>query len=60
MLICGRVQRSIRRDLVLWRQAAIRVDAFHKCEQHVVLMISELTGRPCLLSRVYASREYRE
>lgn len=41
----------------MWRHGSMRVNAFHRCKQQVVLVISEQTGGPRLLSDVYASIE---
>ena len=46
--------------LVIWHHGSIRVDAFHRCEQQVALVILDHTGGSWLLSRVYASTEYGE
>lgn len=36
------------------------VDAFHSCEQQVIMVISEQVSGPWLLSGVYASTKYSE
>lgn len=45
---------------MIWWCGSVEVDAFHKCEQHVALVISKHIGGPWLLSNVYVSIEYRK
>ena len=46
--------------MILWCRRLIRVDAFHKCEQQVALVILEQTRGPWLLLGVYASIVYKD
>ena len=44
----------------MWHHDSMKMDAFHRCEQYVTLVILEHTRGPWLLSGVYVSTEYRE
>ena len=46
--------------MILWHHGKVKMDAFHRCEQQVALVIFEQTDGPWLLSDIYASIEYRE
>ncbi|XP_073107358.1 uncharacterized protein [Elaeis guineensis] len=46
--------------LMMWRQGSIRMDAFHRYEQQVALVIFESTEGLWLLSEMYVSTEYKE
>ncbi|XP_038984376.1 uncharacterized protein LOC103706536 [Phoenix dactylifera] len=46
--------------IVLWRLGGVGIDVFHKCNQQVILVISEGVGPPWVLLATYASTNYRE
>lgn len=43
-----------------WRIRVASIDVFHKCNQHVVIVIVEMNGFPCLLSSVCANIDYKK
>ena len=44
----------------MWHRGLVRVDAFRRYEQQVVLVITDQSGGPCLLSDVDMSTEHRD
>ncbi|XP_038979184.1 uncharacterized protein LOC120109519 [Phoenix dactylifera] len=46
--------------IVLWRLGGVGIDVFHKCNQQVILVISEGAGPPWVILATYASTNHRE
>lgn len=45
---------------MVWNLMVARVEVFHRCSQHVAIVVTESNDHTWLLSRVYASTNYKE